>query len=555
MNIEKKVARAQELVDLINYHDKLYFTENLQEISDAAYDELWFELKSLLEDEEVRKHSRKLKMPLGAQTSFLDKVSHLVPVLSLDKVKSADSSFKKNIDKFDRSYNTGEGYLIESKLDGLTVVMYKQNGQVTFATRGGSNLGENVTDQMLQLEAVKSAADKAPEGIVIRGEAIIPKSKFEQSEKYSNARNAVSGALRSKEIGSFAAVEPKFVTYDIMSSHSQDEVSDLKTLEDLGFDVVNYKFVPANSDLYTEVKLAVESDWRDIEHFEIDGLVIKPVRKNKVEYDGDGHHAKGQIAVKFPPKGDVTYLRDIEFTVGKDGRVTPVAIYDEIEIDGVKMSRASVGSWSNLLKWNVSIGDKIYVVRSNDVIPQIDAVLERYDSSKEIVQPSETWIEGAHLFTSVKSPIEERFAKFANALKIKAFNEKTYKILLDNGLIEEFVDIFHLKDKREEMLQIKGLGVKKVDLLLEEIELSRRSTFEQILNSMQYLALGKKACQSIAKTCKNLEEFLSYDVEELIRSVKGLNEPACKSLRDIFASETELSKLRFIGEEMKGAQL
>ena len=108
MNIEKKVARAQELVDLINYHDKLYFTENRQEISDAAYDELWFELKSLLEYEEVRKHSRKLKMPLGAQTSFLDKVSHLVPVLSLDKVKSADSSFKKNIDKFDRSYNTGE---------------------------------------------------------------------------------------------------------------------------------------------------------------------------------------------------------------------------------------------------------------------------------------------------------------------------------------------------------------------------------------------------------------------------------------------------------------
>ena len=361
MNIEKKISRAQELVDLINYHDKLYFTENRQEISDSAYDELWFELKELLEDEEVRKHSRKLKMPLGTQTSFLDKVSHLVPVLSLDKVKSADSSFKKNIDKFDKVYNTGEGYLIESKLDGLTVVMYKQNGQVTFATRGGSNQGENVTEQMLQLEAVKSAADKAPEGIIVRGEAIIPKSKFKQSEKYSNARNAVSGALRSKEIGSFASVEPKFVTYDIMSSHSQDEVSDLKTLEDLGFDVVNYRFVSAKSDLYTEVKSAVESDWRDVEYFEIDGLVIKPVRKNKVEYDGDGHHAKGQIAVKFPPKGDVTYLRDIEFTVGKDGRMTPVAIYDEIEIDGVKMSRASVGSWSNLLKWNVSIGTMSYL--------------------------------------------------------------------------------------------------------------------------------------------------------------------------------------------------
>ena len=509
-------------------------------------------MKSLLEDEEVRKHSRKLKMPLGAQTSFLDKVSHLVPVLSLDKVKSADSSFKKNIDKFDKNYNTGSGYLIESKLDGLTVVMYKQNGQATFATRGGSNQGENVTEQMLRLENVKSAADKAPEGIIIRGEAIIPKSKFEQSEKYSNARNAVSGALRSKEIGSFAAVEPKFVTYDIMSSHSVNEVEDLKTLADLGFDVVEHEFVSENEDLYEEIKSAIESDWRDKEEFEIDGLVIKPVRKNKVEYDGDGHHAKGQIAIKFPPKGQVTYLRDIDFTVGKDGRMTPVAIYDEIEIDGVKMSRASVGSWSNLLKWNVSLGDKIFVVRSNDVIPQIDAVLERYEDSNAIIQPENTWIEGAHLFTELQTPIEERFAKFANSLKIKAFNAKTYKLLIENGLISDYVDIFDLAGKREQMLSIKGLGEKKVNLLLEEIELSRRSSFEQVLNAMQYLALGNKACKEIAKHVKTLNEFLSHSAEEIKSKAKSLNEPAVKSLDKLLNSESEIARLKAVASQMKG---
>ena len=552
MTIDKKVARAQELVEQINYHDKLYFAENRQEISDSAYDELWFELKSLLEDEEVRKHSRKLKMPLGTQTSFLDKVSHLVPVLSLDKVKSADTSFKKNIDKFDKAYNTGEGYLIESKLDGLTVVMYKQNGQVTFATRGGSNQGENVTDQMLQLDEVKSAADKAPEGMIVRGEAIIPKSKFEQSEKYSNARNAVSGALRSKEIGSFASVEPRFVAYDIMSSHSQDEVSDLKTLSELGFDTVTYKLVPSHSDLYQEIKIAVESDWRDCELFEIDGLVIKPIRKNKVEYDGDGHHAKGQIAVKFPPKGKTTYLRDIDFTVGKDGRMTPVAIYDEIEIDGVKMSRASVGSWSNLLKWNVSIGDKIFVVRSNDVIPQIDAVLERYDDSEPITQPKNTWVDGAHLFTELQTPIEERFAKFANSLKIKAFNAKTYKLLIDNNLVSDYVDIFDLAAKRDQMLSIKGLGEKKVNLLLEEIELSRRSSFEQVLNAMQYLALGNKACKDIAKHFETLDEFLAHSADEIKQKAKSLNEPAVKSLNELLNSEKEIARLKAVASQMKG---
>lgn len=552
MTIDKKVARAEELVEQINYHDKLYFTENRQEISDSAYDELWFELKSLLEDEEVRKHSRKLKMPLGTQTSFLDKVSHLVPVLSLDKVKSADTSFKKNIDKFDKAYNTGEGYLIESKLDGLTVVMYKQNGQVTFATRGGSNQGENVTDQMLQLDEVKSAADKAPEGMIVRGEAIIPKYKFEQSEKYSNARNAVSGALRSKEIGSFVSVEPRFVAYDIMSSHSVNEVEDLKTLSELGFDTVTYKLVPSHSDLYQEIKIAVESDWRDCELFEIDGLVIKPIRKNKVEYDGDGHHAKGQIAVKFPPKGKTTYLRDIDFTVGKDGRMTPVAIYDEIEIDGVKMTRASVGSWSNLLKWNVSIGDKIFVVRSNDVIPQIDAVLDRYDDSKPIIQPKNTWVDGAHLFTELQTPIEERFAKFANSLKIKAFNAKTYKLLIDNNLVSDYVDIFDLAAKRDQMLSIKGLGEKKVNLLLEEIELSRRSSFEQVLNAMQYLALGNKACKDIAKHFETLDEFLAHSADEIKQKAKSLNEPAVKSLNELLNSEKEIARLKAVASQMKG---
>ena len=496
---KSKIDRAQELIDLINYHDRLYFTENRQEISDSAYDELWFELKELLSDQEVKTASRKLKMPLGEQTSFLDKVTHLVPILSLDKIKSSDDSFEKNIRKFESQYSTGHGYLIESKLDGLTVVMYKQNGQITFATRGGSSKGENVTKQMMSIESVKTAAENAPDGIIVRGEAIISKKNFESSERYSNARNAVSGALRSKEDNSFLAVDPDYVVYDILSHHSKDEVSDLETLKSLGFKTVKSMEVLQSQDLYESVKEVINSDWRDNEEFEIDGLVIKPIYKNKVEYDGDGHHAKGQIAIKFPPKGDTTYLRDIEFSVGKDGRMTPVAIYDPITIDGAVLSRASVGSWSNLMNLNVSIGDKIFVVRSNDVIPQIDAVLERYDDSKKIIQPEDTWISGAHLFTEVSEPIEDKFAKFAKQLNIKAFNSKTWKVLLDNHLIERYSDIFSLSDKREEMLKIKGLGEKKVDLLLEEIELSRRSTFEQLLNAMQYLALGKKICKEISK--------------------------------------------------------
>lgn len=541
MKLDDKIKRAETLINEINYHDRLYFTENRQEISDAAYDELWFELKELLSDEDVRKASNKLKMPLGEQTSFLDKVSHALPILSLDKIKSSDDNFEKNIRKFEKNYDTGHGYLIESKLDGLTVVMYKQNESVVFATRGGSTKGENVTDQVMLLKDVQITAEKSPDAIIVRGEAIIPKENFVKSEKYSNARNAVSGALRSKEIGSFALVEPEYVAYDILSHHSKNEVEDLKLLEDLGFRTVKSRIVRPEEDLYEVIKEIIHSDWRDQERYEIDGLVVKPISKTKIDYDGDGHHAKGQIAVKFPPKGDVSYLRDVEFTIGKNGQMTPVAVYDEIEIDGVKMTRASMGSWNNFLDLDLKKGDKIYVVRSNDVIPQIDAVLERYDSSEKVEQPENSWIDGAHLYTDVSKPIEEKFAQFAKALNIKAFNAKTWKILLENNLISRYIDIFDLNSKRDEMLSIKGLGEKKVDLLIEEIELSRRSNFEQVLNAVQYRGLGSKMCKDIAKNFDSLESFLKTDIEEVFSKVKSLNAPAKSTLSDLF-KDTEMQK-------------
>lgn len=549
--MKNNIKRAEELVELINYHDRLYFTENKQEISDSAYDELWFELKALLEIDEVRNASKKMKMPLGEQHSFLDKVTHLVPILSLDKIKSNDDAFNKNIKKFVEKYSTNSGYLVESKLDGLTVVMYKSNtGKVTFATRGGSSQGENVTEQMLQIENIAECAQQSPNGIIIRGEVIIPKDAFQSSEKYSNARNAVSGALRSKEIGSAARIGAKYVAYDILSSHSKDEVEDLRTLQEIGFTVVDALYISSQIDsqsLADTILETIHGDWRENSDYELDGLVIKPIVKNANVYDGDGHHAKGQIAIKFPPKGAATYLRNIDFTIGKDGRMTPIAIYDEIEIDGVKMSRASVGSWSNLSKLNVKIGDKIYVIRSNDVIPQIDAVLESYEDSKEIVQPNDSWIDGAHLYTTVSEPIEDKIVRSAKALKIKAFNSKSYKILLDAYLIREFSDIYQLKDKTSALFRVRGLGQKKIEMLLNEIELSRRASFEQYLNAMQILYVGSKNCKEIASRCSNLKEFFALDLDTLTSlnvrsraSLKAAQQNECWMYR--LYSELDLSK-------------
>lgn len=539
----EKLKRVEQLIDLINYHDGLYFSENRQEISDSAYDELWFELKELLEDKKIKKLASKLKMPLGEQHSFLDKVNHLVPILSLDKIKS-DDSLSKNLAKFVKKYSTSKTYVIESKLDGLTVVMYKsKDGEVVFATRGGSNKGENVTEQMLLLDGVKDAVANCENGMIVRGEVIIPKADFLSSDKYSNARNAVSGALRSKEIGSAKAIGAKYVAYDILSHHSVDEIKDLILLKSLGFTIAEYIYT-TETDLEKTVRDLLNGDWREKSPYELDGLVIKPVIKYNGLYEGDGHHAKGQIAVKFKPKGKSTYLRDVEFTIGKDGRMTPVAIYDEIEIDGVKMKRASIGSWSNLQKLNVKIGDKIFVIRSNDVIPQIDSVMERYETSKSIEQPKDSWFDGAHLYSSIDGQFLTNVSKFAKRMGIESANVKTYDLLYRASYLSTYSDLYKLKAYRDDLMKIKGFSEKKVDKLLEEIELSRNASFGTVLAAMQFQGLGEKTCEELSTVYSTFDDLMQADLQDISKSIGSVNVNSLKTIEMLQNDRDKQSEIR-----------
>lgn len=531
--MSKSIDRAEQLIKEINYHDTLYFTENRSEISDEAYDSLWFELKELLANPEVKNASRKLDMPLGAQNSFLDKVKHLVPVKSLDKIKSKDKvAFKKDIQKFIKKYcsNKSARYVLESKLDGLTIVIYKSaNGDIKFVTRGGSDLGENVTSQFEKIESIYKAAKAAPNGIIIRGEAIIPKKSFTKfEEEYSNARNLASSQVRTKDECSAAKYDVHFVAYDILSHHSTTEEKDLELMKKFGFEVVKHEMIESSEDLSSRIYEAIMSTWREDDSYELDGLVLKPNEKDAVILH-DGHHQKGQIAIKFPPAGAETIVREVIWQIGGDGRMTPVIKYDPIEIGGVTLEKASMGSYSVFKKSGIRKNDKIWVIRSNDVIPQFDAILETSDSNEEFEIPANTWTSGAHLFTEIEMPKEEAIARFAKAVGVKSSNAKTFKLLLDADLINNFSDLYDLKNKKADMLKVKGLGSKKVDLLLDEIELSKRATFEKVLSGMQMKAVGTKMSKDLAVKFTNAEELINASESEL-KSVKSVNAPALKTL-------------------------
>lgn len=176
---QTQIDQAKDLIKQINHYDHEYFTNNRSLISDEEYDKLWFQLKDLLADASVKAALKKTDMPLGEQTSHLAKIKHLMPVLSLDKIKWDSPKFQHQLENFDQKYGTNHKYSVQSKLDGLTIVIYKYHGKVAFATRGGGITGENVTEQFKQIQSLWDAAQNIPEGMMVRGEAIIPKADFE----------------------------------------------------------------------------------------------------------------------------------------------------------------------------------------------------------------------------------------------------------------------------------------------------------------------------------------------------------------------------------------
>lgn len=175
---QSQIDQAKDLIKQINHYDHEYFTNNRSLISDEEYDKLWFQLKGLLADASVKAALKKTDMPLGEQTSHLAKIKHLMPVLSLDKIKWDSPKFQHQLENFDQKFGTNHKYSVQSKLDGLTIVIYKYHGNVTFATRGGGITGENVTEQFKQIQSLWDAAQNIPEGMMVRGEAIIPKADF-----------------------------------------------------------------------------------------------------------------------------------------------------------------------------------------------------------------------------------------------------------------------------------------------------------------------------------------------------------------------------------------
>lgn len=523
-----KIDRANELIHLLNRYDEKYFSESISEISDEEYDNLWFELSDLLKDKEVQKASKKKVMPLAAENSHLAKVQHLVPVLSLDKLKMNDKKFEHHLNRFVDKYSTSDEWSIQSKLDGLTIVIYRYKHKIIFCTRGGGQKGEDVTNQFKAIPKIWQAAENLPEKMIVRGEAIISKANFQSineqldaDNQYQNARNCASSSVRTLDTNTALNHHVDFVAYDILNSEQfnlTDEKTILNELSHYGFDVVENQIVQT-ANLKSFFDNDKHEEWRDNEELEIDGLVIKPNIKI-VNPEINGHHQKGQLALKYKPQTAQSKLLEVNWKVGSNGRMTPVASFEPVSIGGSTISSASLGSWGTIKKLDLKINDSILIARSNDVIPQIDSVIteERSGDEIDIDLPENSRLDGAIVYANdYEMPLEEKLDRYANAVKIESAKKSTFKKIIDKGYLSELTDLYELSKYENELKDIKGLGSKKVESLLSEIEYSKEASLQQILVGLNITDLGQQSINKITS------RYLTWNELKNATDLTGLN--------------------------------
>ena len=506
-----KVDRIKELISTLNKASDAYYNSGDPIMTDYEWDNLYDELVKLEEETGVVYPNSPTQQVGYEVKTKLEKVTHSHPMLSLGKTKSVNDLVK---------FSNGRDCIISLKMDGLTVLNTYENGELNQSeTRGNGEVGELITHNARVFDnlPVSINMDKKFE---IEGEAIITKEDFhninlklKDGEKYKNPRNLASGSVRQLDSKIAKDRHVKFIAWKIPYGFAKFTDS-FKFAEELGFDVVPYSKYNSKTD---DINVIVEylKDLAEVKGYPIYGLVIT---YDNVEYGkslgNTGHHPRHSLAFKFYDEEEVTTLKDIEWGMGKTGQLTPVAIFDDVEIDGTTINRASLHNVSILKELQLGIGDEITVYKANQIIPQLRENLTR---SNTVTIPSTCPICGKPtkivkdndsevLMCTNDNCAGKLLGKLChavskNSLNIEGLSEATIQKFIDLGWLKSIRDIYHLSEHLTEMYKLEGFGKKSVDKLLSSIEDSRNTDLVRYIYAQSIPLIGHTASKAISRVC------------------------------------------------------
>ena len=522
--MSERIVKMKELVILLNKHRDNYYNKQKPTISDKEYDDLFDKLKEL-EKETGIVMSNSPTITVGYEVkSELKKVRHSHPMLSLDKTKSEEDLV--------RFLNNHDG-LVMLKLDGLTVSLRYLDGKLVSAeTRGNGEIGEDILHNAKVFTNIPLTIDYKDE-LIVDGEAIITYDEFEkinsklsEDNKYKNPRNLVSGSVRQLDSEIAANRNIKFIAWKAVKGISDNSFANcLAILNGLGFDIVPFHSIPKDIISVDTVSMFNEILKKEAynKKMPIDGTVVS---YDDVEYGeslgATGHHLKSQIAFKFYDEVYETTLKDIDWTLGKTGQITPTAIFEPVEIDGTMVSRASVHNISILTQLDLHVGDIIEVYKANAIIPQIKRNIsseERMALRKDldyIVIPATCPICGGN--TEIKQDNNSKVLMCTNhncegkllgklthfvsknAMDINGLSESTLEKFIELDFVNEFIDIYELKNNfYDDIVKLDGFGKKSVDNLMNAIEASKNTTLDRFIYALSIPLIGRSASKTISR--------------------------------------------------------
>lgn len=543
--------RIRKLRDEINRHNYLYYVLEKPEISDAQFDKLFRELQTLEEQYPQFISEDSPTMRVGAKPSekFLPH-KHLTPMLSLDNAFGVDEleEFFNRTSRFLKKRDVTHLEVTgELKFDGISLSLTYEDGVLrTAATRGDGETGENITPNARTINTIPLRLQQEFRGIIeVRGEVMLTREEFarinEERAKngeplFANPRNAASGSLRQLDSKITASRKLSFWAWgvgDVSKTGCKTQFELYGWLRDMGFRVSEHIRLLSG---FQDCKKFVE-DWefrRSELAFDIDGLVFKVNEfdiQNELGFTSRG--PRWAIAYKFAAEQAMTKLLSITWQVGRTGVVTPVAELDPVHVGGVKVSRATLHNYDEIMRKDLRIGDTVVVQRAGDVIPEVVHVVIR-DKQKRGKKPEapskcpachsdlvrkEGEVALRCLNRTCPAQNAERIVHFAsrNAMEIEGLGEKNVLRLIDEGFVEAISDIYRLRDKREQLVALERMGEQSVSNLLNAIEASKRRPLHRFLHGLGIRQVGETAAFALAKRFKTIDALRNAQFEELMQ--------------------------------------
>ena len=570
-NIEK---RMDELIKILKKASYEYYTLDTPTITDQEYDSLMDELIRLETSNPSLVRSDSPTVRIGGEViSDFKKVTHSIPMMSLgdifneDELKDFDSKVKKVV--------SNPEYVCELKIDGLSVSLLYENGKlVRAATRGDGTVGEDITHNVRTIKNVPLSLPIDID-IEVRGEIYMPKSSFEKlnedrrkkgEKEFANPRNAAAGSVRqldskiasSRNLSTFMYHIPQPSNYNLKT-----QIESLEFMKKLTLTVnPNITKVETLEDLVKYIKYWQEN--RNNLPYEIDGIVIKVNDFSDQQRLGvTAKVPKWAIAYKFPALEVLTKLKDIEFCVGRTGKITPRADLDPVRLAGSVVRSATLNNQDYIKEKNIMIGDIVSIRKAGDVIPEVVEVkFERRDGSEIPFKMIENCPicgsklvrkEGEVAYFCLNNDCDakniEGLIHYASrdTMNIEGFGERIVEDFYNMGYLKNISDYYNLKNYKEELMELEGFGEKSISNLLENVEKSKSNSLEKLIFGLGIKHVGKKTAKILSEYYKNIDKLMNSSLEELY-SIPDIGDTIAKSVIDYFNNEKNIKLINNLKE-------